>query len=157
MHNSKQSFDYSNHLYLTQFEFRNMSQRTLLFLLFLTILIICKADKDNPLEYLKDTFQIVRPFSVDETGNENVTFHCKPEKGSQFDECFYKTPHGKQFQTQLDGSVLDTDTNEIVAGITAFFESDGKAESLLKFQNIYLVPCLFFKRGIQHICRKVFG
>jgi hypothetical protein len=41
-----------------------MLQKTLLFLLLSIILILVKADKDNPLDYLKDAFDIVRPSYV---------------------------------------------------------------------------------------------
>ena len=110
-----------------------MLLRTQLFLFLIsTILLFCKADKDNPLDYLKDTFRIDRPFSVDKIENENITFHCTPAKGNLFDLCFFKTPAGRQFQAQKDGSVLDSETNEIVIGIKSFFESEGKQNSILE-------------------------
>ena len=49
----------------------------------------------SPLDYLKDTFSVVRPYSVSEDKNENILFHCKPAKGDQFEKCFFKTPSDK--------------------------------------------------------------
>ena len=117
-----------------------MLQNTLLFLLFSIFFILVKADKDNPLDYLKDAFDIVRPFSVIEGKNENVTFHCKPAKNDTFDqvafdECLFKTPNGKTFLAQLDGTVLDLGTNQTVPGIETFFESNGESVCGLAIQN----------------------
>jgi hypothetical protein len=110
-----------------------MMQKTLLFLLLSIFFILVKAN--NPLDYLKDTFDIVRPFSVIEGKNENVTFHCKPAKTNTFDECLFKTPNGKTFLAQVDGTVLDLETNETVTGIEPFFESNGELVCGLEIQN----------------------
>ena len=112
-----------------------MLQNTLLFLLLSIFLILVKADKDNPLDYLKDAFDIVRPFSVIEGKDENVTFHCKPAKTDTFDECLFETPNGKTFLAQLDGTVLDLGTNETVSGIESFFESNGESVCGLEIQS----------------------
>ena len=103
-----------------------MPQSKQLFFFVLLILIFCKADKYNPLDYLKDTFAIVRPFSVSEDKNEKVAFHCKPAKGDQFDKCMFKTPFNKTYQAQKDGGVIDVETNEIVPGVSSFLESNGQ-------------------------------
>jgi hypothetical protein len=112
-----------------------MLQKTLLFLLLSIILILVKADKDNPLDYLKDAFDIVRPSSVIEGKNENVTFHCKPAKNDHFDECLFKTATGKTFLAELDGTVFDLDTNETVHGMQSYFESNGESVCGLEIQN----------------------
>ena len=112
-----------------------MLQKTLLFLLLSIIFILVKADKDNPLDYLKDAFDIVRPFSVIEGKNENIKFHCKPAKNDHFDECLFQTPFGKTFLAQSDGTVLDLGTNETVPGVQSFFESNGESVCGLEFQN----------------------
>ena len=112
-----------------------MSHRTQLVIFLLSILLFCKADKDNPLEYLKDTFQINRPFTVDKVKNDNISYHCKPAKENQFDECLFKTPEGRQFQAQRDGNVLDLETNQVVTGIKSFFESEGKPNLIAEFQK----------------------
>ena len=112
-----------------------MLQKTLLFLLLLIISILVKADKDNPLDYLKDAFDIVRPFSVIEGKNENIKFHCKPAKNDHFEECLFKTPSGKTFVAQSDGTVLDLVTNETVSGVQSFFESNGELVCGLEVQN----------------------
>ena len=129
-----------------------MLQKALLFLLLSIILILVEADKDNPLDYLKDAFDIVRPFSVIEGKNENIKFHCKPAKNDRFDECLFKTPSGKTFLAQLDGTVLDLGTNETVSGVQSFFESNGESVCGLeiqmqlhnKFDPIVLVPFIRF-------------
>ena len=112
-----------------------MLQNTLLFLLLSIFLILVKADRDNPLDYLKDTFDIVRPFSVIKGKDENVTFHCKPAKTDTFDECLFETPNGKTFLAQLDGTVLDLGTNATVSGIESFFESNGESVCGLEIQS----------------------
>ena len=109
-----------------------MSHRTQLVIFLLSTLLFCKADKDNPLEYLKDTFQISRPFTVDKVKNDNISFHCKPAKENYFEECLFKTPEGRQFQAQRDGNVLDSETNQVVTGIKSFFESEGISQILLQ-------------------------
>ena len=112
-----------------------MSQSKLLFFLLSIILAFCKADKDNPLDYLKDTFTIVRPFSVSEDKNENISFNCKPAKGDQFEKCFFRTPSDKIYRAQNDGSVLDIQTNEIVPGVNSTFELDGQLVCGLRISN----------------------
>ena len=112
-----------------------MLQKTLLFLLLSIILILVKADKDNPLDYLKDAFDIVRPSSVIEGKNENIKFHCKPAMNDNFDECLFKTPSDKTFLAQSDGTVLDLGTNETVSGIESFFESNGESVCGLEIQS----------------------
>ena len=106
-----------------------------MFLLLSIILILVKADRDNPLDYLKDAFDIVRPSSVIQGKDENVTFHCKPAKNDVFDECLFKTPNGKTFLAQLDGTVLDLGTNETLTGVQSIFESNGESVCGLEIQN----------------------
>ena len=94
---------------------------------------MAKADKDNPLDFLKDVFEIVRPFSV--TTNENATFHCKPATDDEFDECIFQTPSEKTLLSQSDGNVIDMETNEIVPGIKSFFEFDSQLVCGLEISN----------------------
>ena len=99
-------------------------------LLFSFYFLLVKSDNDNPLDYLKDTFDIVRPFSVIENKNGNISFHCKPAKGDHFDLCWFKTPNTRVYSAQQDGSVLDMEPGNptIVPGVHSFFEK-GKIEA----------------------------
>ena len=94
---------------------------------------MAKSDKDNPLDFLKDVFEIVRPFSV--MANENVTFHCKPATGDEFEECIFQTPSEKTLLAQIDGNVVDMETNEMVPGIKSFFDLDGQLVCGLEISN----------------------
>ena len=112
-----------------------MSQSKELILYLFSILIICKANKDNPLDYLKDAFSIDRPFSVSKNENKDVSFHCKPAQGEEFEKCFFKTPFNKTYQAQKNGIVYDIETHELVSGVNSFFELNGQTVCGLQISN----------------------
>ena len=89
-----------------------MSSSQYFLLLFLAV--SCQNSQGNPLDFLKDEFQIQRPFF----GADNSSFYCQLAKSESFKTCSFITPQNKEYSVQENG-VIDVETNTPVENVEA--------------------------------------